>query len=395
MYGFRKGFAAAQYAETLNLFGLEMDLKIALVTAQVVGYALSKIVGIKLNSEMRRGRRARSLILCMTSSWLALVLFALVPAGGKVFAILLSGLPLGLVWGLVLSFLEGRRLADLLGAGLSCSFIVASGAAKSVGTWLMNRGVSEAWMPAATGLVYFPPLLISVWMLRRIPHPTNTDVEARVQRAPMDRAARFAFWSANSLGLCLLVGIYTVLTVCRDFRDNFAPEMFAEHGIEAEPGVYVRTETPIALGVIGLVALVFLIRSNRRALCANHLFVFCGAGILGGSTLIFDAGHIDVIWWMVLNGFGLFLAYVPFNCIFFERLVACLGRVATSVFLIYVADSLGYVGVVVFLLYKNFGQHSESMLDFYRWLSYLSSAAIAVAISCSWIYFRRRSDAGP
>ena len=89
---------------------------------------------------------------------------------------------------------------------------------------------------------------------------------------------------------------------------------------------------------------------------------------------------------MILNGFGLFLAYVPFNCILFDRLVASLGKVATSVFLITMADALGYLGVVAGMLYKNFGQPG-SMLNFFETLCYVVSAVIIVALVASWCYF--------
>lgn len=393
MYGYRKAFAAGTYeGGEIRLFGAVIDLKIALVIGQVVGYAISKIIGIKFNSEARRGQRAPILIGCIVISQISLVLFAIVPAWAKVIAIFLSALPLGMVWGLVVSFLEGRRLTDLLGAGLCCSFIIASGFAKTVGTRLMNLGISEEWMPAVAGLCYFPFFLIAVWMLGSIPHPSAEDIALRVVREPMNRSARRSFYRAHWLGLSLLMLIYIVLTVCRDFRDNFSVEMFAERGITGSPEVFIQTETPIGLTVVFLVGLLFLITDNRRALFLNHLYVLIGAVILIGSTALFDSGKIDVTSWMIANGFGLFLGYVPFNCILFDRLVAVLGTVATAVFLIYVADSLGYMGVVGILLYKNFGQHFGSMLDFYRWLCYGSGITIALSIMASWIYFRSQSS---
>ena len=72
----------------------------------------------------------------------------------------LNGIPLGMVWGLVFSFLEGRKTSDLLGAGLSCSYIVASGAVKAVGLGFVGIGVSEFWMPALTGGCFLPLFLL-------------------------------------------------------------------------------------------------------------------------------------------------------------------------------------------------------------------------------------------
>src|SRR5690606_34748483 len=103
-----------------------------LVVSQVAGYALSKAAGIKFNSELPHRLRALALVGLIVWAELALIVFALVPPEGKVVAIFVNGLPLGAVWGVVFSFLEGRRSSEILGAALSCSYIVASGAVKTV-----------------------------------------------------------------------------------------------------------------------------------------------------------------------------------------------------------------------------------------------------------------------
>src|SRR5688500_2596837 len=130
MYSFRKPFAAAQFSgETVGF----IDLKSALIISQLCGYALSKFLGVKVNSEMRPAQRAWALVILIVWAELALVLFAVVPPGGKVIALFLNGLPLGTVWGVVFSFLEGRRTSEILGAGLSCAYVVARGAVKAIG----------------------------------------------------------------------------------------------------------------------------------------------------------------------------------------------------------------------------------------------------------------------
>ena len=54
MYAFRKPFAAGQFSG-LEYFG--MDFKTILVIAQLIGYALSKGIGIKVIAEVTRARR--------------------------------------------------------------------------------------------------------------------------------------------------------------------------------------------------------------------------------------------------------------------------------------------------------------------------------------------------
>ena len=131
MYAFRKPFTAATF-DAVPGWHLALDYKIALVIAQVAGYALSKLIGVKVIAEMRPQHRAAAILSLIGASWIALVLFALTPAPWNVAALFLNGLPLGLIWGLVFGFMEGRRTSEVLGAILCASFILSSGVVKSV-----------------------------------------------------------------------------------------------------------------------------------------------------------------------------------------------------------------------------------------------------------------------
>ena len=144
MYAFRKPFAAAKF-EGEFLLGSSVELKTALVISQIIGYALSKYVGIKVCSEVTPARRAPLLLLLIGWAQAALVLYGLLPDDWKFIAIFLNGLPLGMVWGLVVWYLEGRRTSELLLAGLSLSFIIASGVVKDFGRALMEGGVAQWW----------------------------------------------------------------------------------------------------------------------------------------------------------------------------------------------------------------------------------------------------------
>ena len=121
---------------------------------QIVGYTLSKVVGMRVCSELGRSNRALVLVLLIIWAQLALIAFAVVPSSWKVLAIFLNGLPLGMIWGLVVRYLEGRRLSELVLAGLSCSYIIASGVVKDVGRIWMDAGVSDVWMSQSRDSVF-------------------------------------------------------------------------------------------------------------------------------------------------------------------------------------------------------------------------------------------------
>lgn len=351
MYAFRKPFSAASY-DGMSLGGL--DYKIWLVIAQVLGYALSKLIGLRFVSEWQGEQRGRAILGLIGVSWVALLGFALVPPTLGIVFLFLNGMPLGMVWGLVFGYIEGRRATELMGAILSSSFIFASGVVKGVGKALLLSGVSEHWMPFLTGLVFVPPLLLSLRVLSRLPGPDAEDIAARAPRGSMDAAARRAFVRRFLPGLLLVVPLYVLLTVLRDFRENFDTEIFRDLGFGHDAWVFGQVDTPIGIGVLLCTAALSLVRDNMRALLLNHAMIALGLLCAIFATLAFAHGKLPPLMWMVLVGFGLYLPYILLNGVFFERLMATFRVVGTASFVMCIADAAGYLGSVGVLLTKAF-----------------------------------------
>ncbi len=368
MYAFRKPFSVASF-EGLTYFGI--NYKILLVIAQVIGYALSKFVGIKVISELRPNRRLHYLIALIALAEISLLLFALVPAPYNIAFMFLNGLPLGMIWGIVFSYVEGRKVTDILGVVLSASFIVSSGVVKSVGLYVMNHwGISEFWMPVVTGALFFVPLLVSSYLLQRIPPPTQEDIRNRTERMPMTKADRTALVKQFFFPLLLVILFYTFLTAFRDFRDNFARELWDSIGYRGDVSVFSSSEIIIAIVVLVIIGSIFYIKDSFKALLTYHWLLLLGIVVLAVSTVLFQTGRLDPFVWMVATGFGLYICYVPFNCLFFDRFIAAFKVKGNSGFLIYIADAFGYVGSVLVLLYKNFGQAKVSWLNFFVYGTY-------------------------
>ena len=131
------------------------------------------------------------------------------------------------------------------------------------------------------------------------------------------------------------------------------------------------------------------IKDNRKALLAVHCIMLLGTALVGISTMLFQAGMIGSVLWMILIGLGLYAAYVPYGCILFDRLIAMVGALATAGFLIYVADAFGYLGSVVLMLYKDFGGPDLSWLAFFTTASYVTSVVCTVLYLISTVYFYR------
>ncbi len=390
MYAFRKPFAAAGYIGVEG-WHYALDFKIAIVIAQALGYATSKFLGIRIIAGMKSTFRAQAILGLIGSSWLALVAFAAAPALLKVPAMYFNGLFLGLIWGLVFSYMEGRRISEVLGAVLCASFIVSSGAVKSAGLLLMQSlHVPVFWMPAATGLLFVPLLLAGVWGLSSLPPPSAEDEAARVRRAPMSPREVRSFLARFGLGVTLLVVTYVFATALRDFRDNFAAELWGALGYTNPASVFTAAELPVAAIALLALAIIVKVKNNVRALEVIHGMILVGLVLLGGSTLAFDAGWIGPLSWMIASGAGLYVVYTPFNAMLFDRLVAAGGEIANAGFLIYVADSAGYAGSVTLLLWRNFGLTHVEWLTVYRFATYATAIVGVVLIAASMVYFSAR-----
>lgn len=389
MYAFRKPFVAASYSDITG-WEFILDYKSALIISQVLGYAFSKVVGIKVISELHPVQRGKLLILLILASHLALVAFAIVPAPYNVVILFFNGLPLGMVWGLVFSYLEGRRLTEALGAILCVSLIVSSGAVKAVAAYLMLEWkIPEIWMPAAVGVLFLPALFLSTLALSKTPKPSQADISVRKKRVPMSAKMRWNFLGETNFGLLALITAYVFLTAFRDFTDNFAAELWQALGYGEAPQIFLTSSLPVALVVLGIMALLVFVRNNYRAFQLNQLLVATGGATCITATLAFEDGAISGSAWMIAINIGLYIGYVPFNCLLFERLVACTKSLGNAGFVIYLADSSGYIGSIGVMLYKTFAQPDLNWLQFTQQFCYATGYACILLMLFSLLFFSR------
>lgn len=388
MYGLRKPFTVAGF-DGLTWGG--MDFKALLIISQVIGYALSKFIGIKVISEMGRSSRAISIIILTGIAEVSLVLFSMVPTPYNFIFLFFNGLPLGMIWGLVFAYLEGRRTTEILGTVLSISFIVSSGFVKSIGNILMNNfNLTDFQMPWVTGMVFFIPLVLLVWLLDKSPEPTSEDEAMRTKRVPMDKKQRKIIFTEFAPGLILLIIAYILLTIYRDLRDNFAAEIWTSIGVTGNSMIFTWSELPVAIVVFIVMGSLMLVKDNRKALRINNYIILSGFVLIGLSTLALKTGLINPITWMILLGSGTYLGYLPFNCLLFDRMIAAFGSAANAGFFIYIADSFGYLGSVGALLFKNFNNKELSWYNFLMTTSYGLAIAGSLLIVLSLWYFKQK-----
>ena len=391
MYGFRKPYTAATYGGAAFF---HLDYKVLLVIAQTLGYVMAKWIGIKVVSEIRPRGRIGMLIGLIALAEVMLLLFGIVPRPWNILCLLLNGLSLGIVFGLVLGFLEGRRHTEALVAGLCTSFILSDGVSKSVGKLLLDHGVSEDWMPFYAGGLFLIPTLLFIGMLSCVPAPSADDVTQRSVRVPMHAGARRAFFMKYATGLAGIVTAYLFVTLLRSIRADFAPEIWKALGYRQDPTLFTTSELLVSLGVLLISALAIFILNHYQAFRFSLLTSLGGFLLLPLSVWALSHG-LDRFTFMVLIGFGVYLPYVAVHTTLFERLIALTRERANIGFLMYIADSVGYTGYILLMLFRYMASPGDSiLLLLLRGCVFMGVVGGAIILYCNW-YFRRKLGGVP
>ena len=386
VYAFRKPFTIGFYTDQPGYWGI--DFKNLLVISQVFGYAISKIIGIKFVSELKKVGRGKILLFLIMLSWLPLLLFPFVSSPFKIACLFFNGIPLGIIWGIVFSYIEGREATDFLGTSLAVSYIVSSGVVKSTAKWLqLSFDVGELWIPFVTGLIFFFPLVLLVYLLEKIPQPSTFEMDLKSPRVPMTFRERHFFFNKFRYGIISFILIYIFLSIFRDLRDNFAADIWSDLGFSSNANVFTNTEIPIALLVLVIVAAVVLIKNNKVAFMTSQLIVMGGLLTVFLATIAFKFSLISGFYWMFLVGLGLYMGYIPFNSILFDRMIAAFKLKGNVGFLMYLMDSFGYLAAVIIITAKNMLHVNVNWVTFYS-NSVLIASLIGLLISIlTFVYF--------
>eukprot|EP01083_Nonionella_stella_P022639 62610_1 len=367
-------FVSSYEGETLG----QMPLKDALALAQTVGLVVGKIFSLKYSPVLKRHQWRPALNLIILGSTVSTVGLAVPNNTIRVLSIFISSVWVSPTWGIFLRYTEGRQMSDAMLASFNFSFIAASGIWRSIGSALLNYGISQWWMPLIASSVSFCGFYICLSFLDLAPDPTVAEQAKRSKRKPASTKDQLAFCSHWWLGLLGLILMYSLFSTLRVFRDFFNPEIWQSFTKGDVPSsVYTITEIPVGLSIPLSLIFLYKVEDNTVALFGIFGYIICGCVILGVGTLLFTFEVVSGFFWMILLGFGVFMVYVPLGSIIYERLMAVSSESITMSFLSYISDLCGSSATSVLLIYRSFAPKAED--DFYR--SFFEAFAYIAAIS--------------
>lgn len=377
VYALRKPFTAATF-DGLEFLG--MDYKTATSIVQIAGYVLSKLLGIKLVSELQRRHRLPFLIGSVAMAELSLLAFGLVPVPWNIVALFFNGLSLGCMWGVIFSYLEGRRLSGVLASVMGMSIACSSALAKSAGLYLIrDLGVDPFWMPAVIGGVAFVLLVVLAFALNALPDPSAEDRAACAERVPMDGRQRRQIFLRFAPLLTMLFAANLFVTVIRDIKEDFLVNIVDTSQLSA--WAFSGVDAVVTAIILLLFLAVSLIRSHLNVLCTLLVLVLVSMFALVYVAWNYDWLALSPLAWLFVQSLGVYTAFLSFQTLFFERFVACYHIRGNVGFFIVTIDFIGYVGTVGVLVFKELFAGELDWLAFYNsmvvWLGLASCLLFA------------------
>ena len=371
VYALRKPFTAATF-EGLEFLG--MDYKTATSIVQIAGYVLSKLLGIKLVSELQRRHRLPFLIGSVAMAELSLLAFGLLPVPWNIVALFFNGLSLGCMWGVIFSYLEGRRLSGVLASVMGMSIACSSALAKSAGLYLIrDLGVDPFWMPAIIGGVAFVLLVVLAFALNALPDPSAEDRAACAERVPMDGRQRRQIFLRFAPLLTMLFAANLFVTVIRDIKEDFLVNIVDTSQLSA--WAFSGVDAVVTAIILLLFLAVSLIRSHLNVLCTLLVLVLVSMFALVYVAWNYDWLALSPLAWLFVQSLGVYTAFLSFQTLFFERFVACYHIRGNVGFFIVTIDFIGYVGTVGVLVFK------ELFAGEFDWLAFYNSMVVWLGLA--------------
>lgn len=386
VYALRKPFTAASF-ENAEFF--DMDYKVVVTISQILGYVISKFIGIKLISELKSEERFKFILTSVLLAEASLILFGLLSTPFNVAAMFLNGLSLGCMWGVIFSFIEGRRVTDILASLLGVSMVISSGTAKSVGLYVMNHlQVSEFWMPALIGAVALPLLLLLGWALDRLPKPTADDIACKSKRETLNSEQRWALFRNFMPFLILLFIANVVLVVLRDIKEDFLVNIIDVSNYST--WLFAQVDGIVTLIILGIFGLLVFVKDNLRALSVLLGLIIVGMVVMSVVSFGYKQIPMSPVTWLFVQSLCLYMAYLTFQTIFFDRFIACFRIRGNVGFFIALNDFLGYAGTVIVLVAKEFFSPDINWAEFYNLMAGYVGVVCCICFACSFVYLHQR-----
>eukprot|EP00546_Thalassionema_frauenfeldii_P015240 CAMPEP_0178918794 /NCGR_PEP_ID=MMETSP0786-20121207/14033_1 /TAXON_ID=186022 /ORGANISM="Thalassionema frauenfeldii, Strain CCMP 1798" /LENGTH=491 /DNA_ID=CAMNT_0020592561 /DNA_START=61 /DNA_END=1536 /DNA_ORIENTATION=- len=340
-----------------KLFGI--GIKDGLSYAFTLGFFVGKFPSYTYVPSIERDQRFKALLILFGATAVFMTGFLPLPTSTftavvKTTAVFIGSLFATAIFGAEMLYMEGRSNGDILIAAINCVVTFGSSICRAIGESLIEAGIPGRWMPLSFVMFYSPVVITTLFCLDAIPNPSEADIQAMGERTVMTSSQKTAFLQRHGLGLAPLLIGYAFSMGFRFLRDFFALEIYRDF-LQREPAPFDYLLADWVGGFVAVIIIVGMSRvaNNAMALMLLHGMIVGAAVIMGFGAILFTKGMISPRLFIILVGISVSLSMTPFSGSLFDRVIACTRTKGTAIFLIFLGDACGYVGIFLCLFYKT------------------------------------------
>lgn len=156
------------------------------------------------------------------------------------------------------------------------------------------------------------------------------------------------------------------------------------------PWLFAKIDSVVTLIILVVFGLMVFVKDNLKALSILFGLNYYGDG--RDVCYLFRAGTVPAspVVWLFIQSLCLYIAYLTFQTVFFDRFIACFKIHGNVGFFIVTTDFLGYTGTVLVLVLKEFCNPHIDWAVFYNQFAGYVGIFCCITFICSFVYLHQR-----
>ena len=146
----------------------------------------------------------------------------------------------------------------------------------------------------------------------------------------------------------------------------------------------------VTLTILVIFGLMVLVKDNFKALSVLYGLIITGMMVMAFVSFGQERMGLSPVTWLFLQSLCLYMAYLTFQTIFFDRFIACFKIRGNVGFFIVLTDFLGYTGTILVLVLKEFVGTRLDWAVFYNQLAGYVGIFCCATFVASFVYLRQR-----
>ena len=180
------------------------------------------------------------------------------------------------------------------------------------------------------------------------------------------------------------------ITVLQDIKEDFLVKILDVNTHNYSSWLFARVDGIVTVIILIIFGSMSLIKSNIKVLFLLLFLVMGGAATLSFVAFRYYELQLSPLAWLFIQSLCLYISYLSFQTIFFDRFIACFKIRGNVGFFIATIDFIGYTGTVLVLVAKEFFNPDINWLEFYNLLSGYVGVICFIVFLCSVIYLVQR-----